>query len=156
MPVSPSGSEQTQRVCELRTANDRRECAVRELNRLKTVARFARAASSVLQFPLGCIRCSRFTHSKMGRPGIEPDSDGPGRSLRSLPGLRLIGFNSLDSAYTALTSVRAERCAVRELNPGSSLGKAMSYHWTNGAHHVRPETRNHSVVAHQRRVLRTP
>jgi hypothetical protein len=26
-----------------------------------------------------------------------------------------------------------EKCAVRELNPGSSLGKAMSYHWTNGA-----------------------
>jgi hypothetical protein len=26
-----------------------------------------------------------------------------------------------------------ETCAVRDLNPGSSLGKAMSYHWTNGA-----------------------
>jgi len=48
---APSGSKQPQSGCELRTANDRRKCAVRELNRLKTVTRFARAASSVLQFP---------------------------------------------------------------------------------------------------------
>lgn len=33
-------------------------------------------------------------------------------------------------------------CAVRELNPGSSLGKAMSYHWTNGARWFAPRIAN--------------
>ena len=52
----------------------------------------------------------------------EPESDSC-----SVCGLRLVGPSR------RRLSLAFETCAVRELNPGSSLGKAMSYHWTNGA-----------------------
>ena len=55
-----------------------------------------------------------------GKREPEPDSC-------SACGLRLTGPSR------RRLSLAFETCAVRELNPGSSLGKAMSYHWTNGA-----------------------
>lgn len=125
---APSGSEQTLRVCERRKALR----AFRKLNRRETF----RACGAVAPFR-GCDFCQSFTlTTSCSRCSQDSQGSIPAIThslVTSVPRRMTRGSRWSPLVFSRFSLRSNLLCAVRELNPGFSLGKAMSYHWTNGA-----------------------